>query len=166
MTSEEPGTASPLHRRLALAMLAILQNSLVGGLVYGWASIDRTLLIQEAKLDFDQTTSIFSYSTSIGMFSSLLMGPVLDVYGPRKCSVIAHLIGKFSGCNVGSLGRSTTHVSFHTIASTQSVLGVPFLQPQIRTGASFSPLSSLLLEVLAYNSALYIFATSSPTTNT
>jgi MFS family permease len=99
MTSEaEP--VSPLSRRLALAMLAVIQNSLVGGLVYGWASIDHTLLVQEAKLDFDQTTAIFSYATSIGMFSSLLMGPILDLYGPRKCSVIAHIIGACVQCDI------------------------------------------------------------------
>lgn len=83
---------SSLHHRVALALLAVLQNSLVGGLLFGWASIDRTLLVSDANLTFDETTIIFSWASSVGMFSSLLIGPVLDIYGPRKCSVLAHFI--------------------------------------------------------------------------
>ena len=93
------------HHRMALALLAVLQNALVGGLVYGWASIDRTLLVNDAKLTFDETTTIFSWANSIGMFSSLIMGPVLDVYGPRKCSMLAHFIVGL-GCATFAMAQS------------------------------------------------------------
>jgi MFS family permease len=86
------GSSLTLRQRLILALLAVLQNSLVGGLVYGWASIDRSLLVKDANLTFNETTAIFSWACSVGMFSSLLMGPILDHYGrksiTRRCPVL------------------------------------------------------------------------------
>ena len=98
-------TPSSLQQRVGLALFAVLQNSLVGGLVYGWASIDRTLLVSDAKLSFDETTTIFSLASSVGMFSSLLMGPILDYFGPRYCSVLAHFtVGM--GCALFAVAHS------------------------------------------------------------
>lgn len=104
-TSGTSFTPTSLHHRVALALLAVLQNSLVGGLLFGWASIDRTLLVSDANLSFDETTTIFSWASSVGMFSSLLIGPVLDFYGPRKCSILAHvLVG--TGCAMFAVAQS------------------------------------------------------------
>ena len=122
-----PANVSPLYRRLALAGLAILQNSLVGGLVYGWASIDRTLLVNDANLDFDETTSIFSYATSIGMFSSLFMGPILDIYGPRKCSVIAHI---FVGLGCAIFATAHSYLGF-LVGTVLITFGGPGIQLSI-----------------------------------
>lgn len=112
---------------MGLALLAVLQNSLVGGLVYGWASIDRTLLVSDAHLSFDQTTFIFSLSSSLGMFSSLLMGPVLDIYGPRFCSVLAHFIVG-TGCAVFAAANSFGAFLIATILIT---FGGPGIQLSI-----------------------------------
>jgi len=120
-------TPSSLGQRTGLALFAILQNSLVGGLVYGWASIDRTLLVSDAKLSFDETTTIFSLASSVGMFSSLLMGPVLDMYGPRYCSLLAHAIVG-TGCALFAVAHS--FVAF-LIATILISFGGPGIQLSI-----------------------------------
>ena len=88
-----------LRQRSCLAAFACLQNALVGGLVFGWASIDRTLLVADRShggtgLTPLETTTIFSWASSIAMLSSLLMGLVLDRCGPRTASVASNgLVG-------------------------------------------------------------------------
>ena len=79
-----------------LALLACLQNSLVGGIVYGWASIDRTLLTASPSnggvgLTVQETAVIFSWASCVGMLATLVLGIVLDHLGPRKCSIVSHL---------------------------------------------------------------------------
>jgi len=79
-----------------LAAFGCLQNALVGGLVFGWASIDRTLLVAPtaqggAGLQPMETTQIFSWASTVAMLSSLVMGYVLDVCGPRTASVLSNL---------------------------------------------------------------------------
>lgn len=85
------------RRRLGLASLAFFQNSLVGGILYGWASIDRSLLtapptLGGAGLTQSQTTEIFSWAASTAMLSSLVLGVVLDRLGPRMCSFAANFV--------------------------------------------------------------------------
>ena len=84
------------HSPFLLASLGALQNGLVGGLIYGWASIDSTLLAAPMNeggsgLSLRQTTDIFSWASSVGMLSSLLLGYILDRLGPRFCSAVSHL---------------------------------------------------------------------------
>jgi len=82
--------------RIALAILACIQNSLVGGLVYGWASINPMLTEPEfpkggCGITLADSTMIFSMASCTGMASTLLLGFVLDKFGPRVCSVISHI---------------------------------------------------------------------------
>lgn len=86
----------PWPTRIGLFVFGMLQNALSGGLIFGWASIDQTLLSvpQEsggAGLELQQTTTIFSWATSISMVAALILGAVLDYSGPRIASMCACL---------------------------------------------------------------------------
>jgi len=76
-----------LRRRVGLAVLACLQNASVGGLIYGWVNIDRTLLGNGAGLSLTETTRIFSWASATSLAATLVLGCVLDRMGPRLCSV-------------------------------------------------------------------------------
>jgi Major Facilitator Superfamily len=84
----------PPRFRIFLVILACAQNSLVGGLIYGWASVIPlfTAPLDEGGADLTLTdcTIIFSRASCAGMVSTLLLGHILDRAGPRVCSVVAH----------------------------------------------------------------------------
>jgi MFS family permease len=88
---------------ICLAILACVQNSLVGGLIFGWASIDRTLLAE--FLTPNQTTRIFSWASFVAMVSTLVLGTVHDMYGPRWCSIVSHVFIMF-GCLLFAIASS------------------------------------------------------------
>lgn len=80
--------------RVGLFMFGVLQNGLSGGLIFGWASIDQSLLAEPqesggAGLSLKETTTMFSWSTSISMVAALILGAVLDYSGPRIASMIS-----------------------------------------------------------------------------
>lgn len=84
----------PWSTRLGLLVFGVMQNSLAGGLIFGWASIDHTLLLaplQEggAGLTPKQETLMFSLGTSLTMIAALILGTVLDYRGPRMASIAA-----------------------------------------------------------------------------
>ena len=83
--------------RFGLFVFAICQNGLLGGTLFGWASIDKTLLSESiekggAGLNLNDTTLIFTWASSVGMFSPFLLGMVLDNFGPRTCSFLSNCI--------------------------------------------------------------------------
>jgi MFS family permease len=83
-------------RRIGLLVFGMLQNAVAGGLIFGWASIDQTLLstpleVRGAGLDLQQTTTIFTLATSISMVAALILGAVLDYSGPRVASMCSCL---------------------------------------------------------------------------
>lgn len=95
--SKEKDDPHPSQNKLGLAFFACLQNALVGGIVFGWASIDKTMLQAPyeaggAGLTPTQTTRLFSYASSTAMLASLFLGPLLDAGGPRACLVVSHLL--------------------------------------------------------------------------
>ncbi len=78
--SEKVTPVSP--KRVSLALFACLQNALVGGVIYGLASIAGTLLVASiedggANLSLQDSTKIFSIASSLSMASCLLLGLVL-----------------------------------------------------------------------------------------
>ncbi|KAL3906362.1 MAG: hypothetical protein SGILL_009299 [Bacillariaceae sp.] len=98
-------------KRICLVAFALLQNSLLGGLVYGWSSIDSGILIASfdsggAGVDPSLTSHIFSYSASMAMISAFFLGIVLDVFGPRICS-IASCSFITAGCVLLAISQST-----------------------------------------------------------
>ncbi|KAG7356166.1 major facilitator superfamily transporter [Nitzschia inconspicua] len=83
-----------LAQRSGVLLFALLQNSLMGGIVYGWSSIDSTLLIAPeshggAGIDPEKTSHVFSWAASTAMVSSFFLGIVLDLFGPRMCSLLS-----------------------------------------------------------------------------
>ena len=95
--------------RFSLSLFACLQNALVGGIVFGWASIDRTMLKAPeeeggANLTPSETTLLFTVASSTASLAPLFLGPLLDAYGPRACLVASHLFVVL-GCGGFSLSR-------------------------------------------------------------
>jgi MFS family permease len=130
--------------RVALAVLACLQNSLVGGLVYGWASIMPMLTASledgGANLSHAQTMQIFSWASCVGMVSALVLGWVLDRFGPRVCSVIGNAsVG--IGCRLFAV--STEFESF-AIATLLMSFGGPGIQVSIIHLANLFPENQFL----------------------
>lgn len=86
--------------RLGLFVFALFQNSIVGGVIFGWASIDQSVLLSPlesggAGLSLHDSALIFSWASSLAMFSPFLLGTVLDTYGPRVCSFVSCCITAF-----------------------------------------------------------------------
>jgi nitrate/nitrite transporter NarK len=105
--------------RFALTLFACLQNALVGGIVFGWASIDRTMLAAShenggANLTSDQTTMLFTYASSTAMLASLILGPILDAFGPRTCLAVSHVLVAL-GCGGFALSTAAWHFSLSVI---------------------------------------------------
>lgn len=83
--------------RIRIFLFALIQNGLVGGIIFGWASIDQSILTVRrenggAGLTHHETALIFSWASSVAMISSLILGFVLDRYGPRFCSIFSSMI--------------------------------------------------------------------------
>jgi MFS family permease len=135
-----------LRERRILAAVACLQNALAGGLVFGWASIDRTMLISPtenggAGLSAMETTMIFSWASSIAMLSSLVMGLVLDAFGPRTVSVLCNiLVG--AGCFLFAVAHS-----FEVLAAATCIIafGGPGISSSIVHVANLFPRNQFLV---------------------
>ncbi|CAJ1911427.1 unnamed protein product [Cylindrotheca closterium] len=112
--------------RLMLVGFAVLHNGLLGGVLFGWASIDQTLLgapLEEggAGLNLKETARIFSWASSLNMFSPFLLGMVLDRFGPRVAATVASMT-----VTVGSLVfASTSHFWGFVAAALLISLGGP-----------------------------------------
>lgn len=115
----------PSRTRWVLFGFAVLHNALLGGVLFGWASIDHTLL--EAPVDnggagltLDDTARIFSWASGLSMFSPFLMGMVLDHHGPRLAAMVASIL-----VSVGSLvfGHTTSFWGFASAALLISLGG-------------------------------------------
>ena len=123
----------PLSRgsRHGLALLACLQNALVGGVLYGFAAIDRSLLVAPyssggAGLTPLDATRIFSLASSTAMVSTLLLGAILDRYGPRICSVLANLT-IVMGFGLVAIGTSLRHIQEDSWSLILCAMGFCFL---------------------------------------
>jgi hypothetical protein len=108
-----------------LATLAFVQNALLGGVIYGWASIDRGILVASkeeggAGLSMHQTTRIFSIASSVAMMATLVLGALLDCCGPRVCSVISHVL---IACGFGLFGNAQTPEHYIVAASMMAFGG-------------------------------------------
>ncbi len=78
-----------------LVFFGCLQNTLAGGLIYGWTGISNTILITPideggAGLSPSTTMSIFSAASSISCATQFLLGMIQDHYGPRVCSIFSN----------------------------------------------------------------------------
>jgi MFS family permease len=80
---------------MRLIVFACIQTMLCAGIVFGWASVAGSLLIAPfedggTNLTMDETTTIFSIAASTASLSSLFLGYILDMKGPRICSLVGH----------------------------------------------------------------------------
>jgi MFS family permease len=112
--------------RLGLFLFAILQNGLLGGVLFGWPSIDQSLLSASienggAGLNLHDNALIFSWASSLAMFSPFLLGNVLDSYGPRVCSILSCCIMAFGAL----LFATSRHFIGFAIASCLMSFGGP-----------------------------------------
>jgi MFS family permease len=74
----------------------------MGGIVYGWPALSKMLTDENSRrgcgLTIGETTWLFTVASTTGMISTLLLGYLLDRWGPRLCSVCSHaaiLLGSF-----------------------------------------------------------------------
>jgi MFS family permease len=130
----------PWRFRACLLCLAVFQNGLIGGITFGWASINRTMLKASeeeggADLSLHDSTLIFSYASSVSMVSSLVLGILLDAFGPRICSITSATIVA-SGCflfassdSFVGYALSTCLIAFGGPGITSSIIHISNLVP-------------------------------------
>jgi len=84
--------------RYLLVLFGILQNTLAGGVIYGWTGIAGSILITPpslggAGLSPTVALQISSIASSISCVSQLFpLGILQDSFGPRICSVFSNLV--------------------------------------------------------------------------
>lgn len=108
--------------------------------MFGWAGIAGTLLVAPpsqggAGLTMDQTTNIFAMVASTSMFSPLLMGIVLDKYGPRVESVISNII---IGIGIQTIALAESYATFAVGACTVA-FGGPGIQAAVVSFSNLFP---------------------------
>mmetsp|Transcript_2839 Transcript_2839/g.6562 ORF Transcript_2839/g.6562 Transcript_2839/m.6562 type:complete len:518 (+) Transcript_2839:93-1646(+) len=126
------GEMSPRYRLLSIT-LACFQNMTLGGLLFGWASISGGLLISPTKmggpgLSSDYVHMMFVVASFFNFLGPLLLGIVLDLYGPRICSVISILF-ILAGCLL--FGLSTPDLPLFIPAMCLIAFGGPGTQNAI-----------------------------------
>ena len=82
--------------RITNIVLGCFQNITAGGILYGWASISGSMLLAPPTeggpgLSHDYVHVMFVTASFFNFLGPLLLGAVLDSYGPRVCSVISML---------------------------------------------------------------------------
>jgi MFS family permease len=143
-------------RRIGILIFALLQNALAGGLIFGWASIDRTMLISPesnggAGVAPDKTTLVFSWASSLAMVSSLFLGIVLDVFGPRICSVLC-LTSIAIGCRL--LAASHNFNQFAIGACAMGFAGPGICGTIIHIANLFPKIQNLIMSLLTGSIAI------------
>lgn len=157
----EKNTLPPWRKRFALLCFALVQNGLVGGITFGWASIDETILaasLEEggAGLTRHETTVIFSYASSVSMVSALVLGFLLDAYGPRVCSMVSSFIVAL-GCQVfasshgfAGFAFGTCLIAFGGPGVTSSIIHISNLFPNNENLAMSCLTGSIVLSFSVY----------------
>ena len=121
-------------KKYFLVFLACLQNLLCGGIIFGWAAITSGLLsasIEEGGAELSQRYihQLFVVATSVNFSGPLLLGFLLDRFGPRTCSIISILLVAL-GCIVFGASNLTTF-PFHLPGIVMIAFGGPGVQSAI-----------------------------------
>jgi MFS family permease len=80
--------------RIANIVVGCFQNITSGGVLFGWASISGSMLLATPTdggpgLSHDYIHIMFVTASFFSFLGPLLLGAILDSYGPRVCSVIS-----------------------------------------------------------------------------
>ena len=151
----------PWGVRIALLCLAILQNGLIGGITYGWASINQNMLKASkeeggAELSLRDSTLIFSYASSVSMVAPLILGMLLDACGPRICSITSSMlvgVGCFlfaSSSQFFQYAVSTCLIAFGGPGVTSSIIHISNLVPGHENTAMSCLTGSITLSFSVY----------------
>lgn len=132
--------ASLKENRVVLVVFAILQTVAFGGIMYGWAGVAGGLLIAHpsqggAGLTLDQTTNIFAMLASVSSFSPLLLGIVLDKYGPRTTTFLSNII---VGIGIQILACARSYIMF-AIGACTIAFGGPGIQASVVSFCNLFP---------------------------
>ena len=152
------------QRRILLLVFAMLQNGLAGGIIFGWASIDKTMLIAPvsqggAGLSMADTTSIFAYASCVAMFSTLVLGILLDIKGPRICSIVCCVITGL-GCQLFAIAPMLAGQNFwiFVIGGCFMALGGPVIGASIIHIANLFPNNEFLVMSCLSGSVAFSFS--------
>lgn len=146
----------PLGRRIGILTFALLQNALAGGLIFGWASIDDTILVSPesnggAGVPPEKTTLVFSWASSLAMVSSFFLGMIMDIFGPRACSVLC-----LSSIAIGSrlLAASHNFTQFSIGACAVAFGGPGICGSIIHIANLFPSIQNLIMSLLSGSIAI------------
>jgi hypothetical protein len=92
MTYFEVTPANYRTSRYFVLIGALVQNYTCSGIILGWPALVRTIYVSGwGELDAPFVGSIFVIASSANMIANLLAGILLDLKGPRVCSVCSLL---------------------------------------------------------------------------
>jgi len=119
-----------------------LQNFMMGGVVFGWATISSTLLVDEDRgvgLSDRLVHRMFVMASSANMCSPLALGLILDRFGPRACSVTSIFIETLGFLLFGLVSTMGMHESAFAVATVLIGFGGPGVQNSIIHLANLFP---------------------------
>lgn len=147
------------ENRFLLVSFAVLQTSLISGIMFGWAGIAGTLLIASpahggAGLSLEQTTYIFAMVASTASFSPLLLGIVLDKYGPRFASLLSNII---IAVGIQTIALAESYTAF-AIGACTVAFGGPGIQASVVSFANLFPNAQFFVMSIVNGSIAVSFA--------
>jgi MFS family permease len=127
--------------------------------MFGWAGIAGTLLIASpahggAGLSLEQTTYIFAMVASTASFSPLLLGIVLDKYGPRFASLLSNII---IAVGIQTIALAESYTAF-AIGACTVAFGGPGIQASVVSFANLFPNAQFFVMSIVNGSIAVSFA--------
>jgi len=152
----------PKAPRVAMILAACFQNLACGGLIFGWAAISSSLLIASNEeggpaLSRDAVHRLFVMATSINFTAPLLLGVLLDAYGPRICSALSILL---VGSGFVLFSASTPSFPTHLPAIILIAFGGPGVQSSIIHLSNLYPASKATVTSIitgSFNLSFFVF---------
>lgn len=152
----------PKVPRMAMILAACFQNLACGGLIFGWAAISSSLLIASNEeggpaLSRDAVHRLFVMATSVNFTAPLLLGVLLDAYGPRFCSALSIFL---VGAGFVLFSASSPSLPTHLPAVILIAFGGPGVQSSIIHLSNLYPASKATVTSVitgSFNLSFFIF---------
>lgn len=162
LTPKTETMTKPKAPRVAMILAACFQNLACGGLIFGWAAISSSLLIASNEeggpaLSRDAVHRLFVMATSINFTAPLLLGILLDAYGPRICSALSILL---VGSGFVLFSASIPSFPTHLPAVILIAFGGPGVQSSIIHLSNLYPASKATVTSIitgSFNLSFFIF---------